>query len=441
MTIDRIIANSDVGALVAGLAWRPVTGGKHTRKSLDEARQRLDATHYVTQAGEHAASYGFFAPRPAEEGQKLPKGAASVAAVFAQAVGSDAPNAALVLSLGDADRLYLVTLDDGVPTLDMISDRRSVLESLGEEARPIWTDLADIDGHEIHASVDLQWLKEQEVSKSTRLLAVPVDVLPAVLATVILVSLVGGWYGWTHHKKAVERQRLEQEAMEADPLPKYMSALSAHRPTMFSDRNAALQLSAGLTNLPAKIFRDGSSAPIWVLFTVECESANQYCDSTWLRTGGSFAELQAAFPGMKLIVSNKAGVSPSLDQGVMRFAMPWARNPKAANMQLPTFERAFSTGGSTMQLWKTAGMSVDMKPPTTWPKAAGVPDTFSAPNGIGMGEFTVSMIPGMFLSEVIQGAPAWMSWEYLRLEISSNAATPATSIKYTLRGNYYVASK
>ncbi|TXI24170.1 MAG: hypothetical protein E6Q67_02840 [Roseateles sp.] len=440
MSIDRIIASSASGALVAGLTWRPVTGGKHTRKRLDEARSQLDATHYVLQIGPHAASYGFFVARLSEEGQKLPKGATSAAAVFANAVGTETPNAALLLSLGEGDRFFLVTLDDGVPTLDMVSDRHAVLDALGDEPRPVWTDQAEISDHEVRDAVDLQWLMELPNGKTSRLLPVPVNVLPAILITIAIVAVVGGWYGWSQHKKAQARKLAEQEAMDADPVPKYMAALASKRSLMFSDRAGLQRLVTSLLGMPAKVLRTGSVAPVWQLMMVECRTETAACDATWLRKGGTFEELKAAFPSTPQVVEVKNGSSPSLDLAVLRFPMTWARSTAAAPQLLP-FDRAFREGGSVLQFWKNAGMSPEIKTPVLWPVAAGVPTSFTTPNGVMQGEITVTGVPGTFVGEVLKGAPAWMSWEYMRLEIPSNTVAPASIVQFTLTAKYYVASK
>ena len=50
-------------------------------------------------------------------------------------------------------------------------------------------------------------------------------------------------------------------------------------------------------------------------------------------------------------------------------------------------------------------------------------------------------VPGTFVGEVLKGAPAWMSWEYMRLEIPSNTVAPASIVQFTLTAKYYVASK
>ncbi|MDL5034355.1 type 4b pilus protein PilO2 [Pelomonas sp. APW6] len=440
MSIDRIIAQSGTGTLVAGLTWRPVTGGKHSRKRLDEARAQLDATHYVVQSGAHAAAYGFFVPRPSEEGQRLPKGAASAAAVFASIVGTDHPNAALLLRLGDADRFYLVTLDDGMPTLDMVNDLHSVLEALGEEKRPIWSDQEELDGHALQEAVDLHWLTGHPPGKSARLLAAPVNILPALVITAVVVLAVGGWQAWSQHKKAQERKRAEQEAREADPLPKYLAALVASRSRMYSDRGDLQRLVGQLLAMPAKVVRKGSGSPAWQLMMVQCYAAERYCKATWQRQGGSFEELKAALPNMSLVLETKNGSAPSLDIAEMRFTPTWSRN-LTSTPQLPQFDQAFVSGGSLFQLWKNAGMSVDVKGPDLWPKAAGVPSSFNTPHGVWRGEVTVSSVPGPFLAEVIKAAPAWMSWEYLKVELPSNSLAPASLVKFTMTANYYVASK
>jgi hypothetical protein len=440
MSIERIVGTCDAGPLVAGLVWRPPAGGKPSRKALAEARALVDASHYaLVRNGEHAV-YGLFALRPSEEGEKLPKAAISVAALFAQHVGRDTPNAALLAALPDGDRGQerkhcLVVLEDGLPSIDMIGEASSVLKALGDEPRPVWSDGLARFAHAEWASLQgLADLARQGVHKSARIQRVPINPLPVVAAATAAALLVGLTHAWKQHKLAEHKREAEEAAAAADPAPKYLALLGARRPTMLARRDQVASVVRTLFDLRA--FPSG-----WQLRAVECAAQTSTCSATWQRRGGTYEELQRAVSSQELVVdAGQVAAAPNLDLAVTRW--PIAVGRQAAAEKLPTYEGALAGAGGVFQQWKTADMTVDLKLPTLWPQSAEVPAGFTHPRALRRGEISVKEVPAPFVMEALQAAPAWVSWESVRLDVGDLVPGAARGqLRFTLSGNYYVATQ
>jgi hypothetical protein len=443
MSIERIIATVPGTALVAGLEWRPPTGGKPSRAALAEARALTDASHFALVQSGSQTVYGLFTLRPSEEGQKLPKTACAAAALFAQRVGREAPNGALVLQLPAVEdsqaKLYLVTLEEGVPTIDMLGTEVDVLRALGDDDRPIWAD--DPVRFPRAETVDLAWLAGlagESGDRSARIQRVPVNPWPAVGLTLLVVAGAAGWLAWQQRKHAEEKRLADAAAAAADPVPKYLGALAAQSANMVTSREQLVAVTRHLFELPAFV-------PGWQLRAVDCGAiagvATPSCRATWVRRGGGFDELKRALPAQALVIEpGAAGATPSLDQAATRWNVDLGRH--AIGASLPTFEAAIDQAGSLLQRWKTADFALDLKPPTLWPVVADVPASFAHPRALKRGLITAKGVPAPLVVEALQAAPAWISWDGVHLDVADLAAGSARSqLKFTLNGTYYVAAR
>lgn len=440
MEIERVLVDGKPGALVAGLAWRPPSGGKLTRAALHEARSLTDATaHVVAHAGTRSV-YGLFQPRPSEEDKRLPKGALSAAGVFALHVGARSPNAVLLLQMpsldGQGARFYLVVLDDGLPAIDAILFESEMHRVLGNEDRPMWTD--DAVRYPAASDANLDWLAElarEPSSKSCTITGFPINPWPVLIGTAALAAAAGAWVLWQQHQVQTTRANAVAAAALEDPAPRYLAALAASRSAAMSDRVQMLSITRQLFQLPAFV-------PGWQLRSVDCSAVTQTCNARWIRRGGRFEELRAAFPKSQLL-TGAPGVSSAvadLDSGQLRWPAPVARQPLPAPAQLLSYDAAVIASGNLFQRWKTANLVVDFKPPSLWPATVGVPATLHLANSVASGEVIASDVPAPFAAEVLASAPAWLSWNTVHLEVADLAVGSArTQLKFTFGGTYYVA--
>ena len=446
MAIERIIADMPSGPLVGGLTWRPVVG-KPSQRALQQARELNGASHYtlITVAGRSA--YGLFQLRPSEEKEKIPKNVSSAAGAFAQIVGQSAPNAALVIRLPyiegqKDDRIYVVVLAGGIPVTDKVTGVLDSRNALGDEERPIYSD--DDVSFPSCELVTLEWLT-QGVGKSTRLAKVPLNPIPLVVATVVTVAVGVGYMSYLSHKKAEAARKAAEAAAAADPVPRYLAALASQQGTMSTDRADVVAGVEALLAMPV-------TAPGWALASVDCVAAAQTCTSVWKRHGGTFDELKRAANDQHLVflAAHDGGV-PKLDEvatsrsfKVKRESLPLLAAsgvpPGHAPVYLPDLQGSFGKYGPELQVWSTAGLSVNLSEPKLWPAAAGVPSNFSHPKALQRGDFVVGNVIGPFAVEALRRAPESVSWERVKLTLGASADAKGR-LTFELIGNYYVSAK
>lgn len=437
MSIDRIIGTTAAGPLVAGLSWRPPTGGKPSRATLVEAASLTESTHYVQVGAGRSAMYGLWQFRPAEEGERLPRGSLSAAAAFALKVGATAPDGALALKVpgreGRADRWCVVLLEDGMPSIDVLGTDIDALRLVREVPRPTWaSDLSMAPGAQ---QADLAWLAEPDSGgksiKAARIQAVPTNPWPAVGISAALAIAMVSWWGWGKHRDQVEQRRMLEAAAAADPTPRYAAALAVQRPTMSADRRQMQSVLQGLFGLPVWV-------PGWQLQAVECQAATQTCTASWIRRGGGFNELKEALPRQQLVID-----AESLNQ-LDAALTSWPVNVKRAAIDAtpPTLEQATLQSGPLWQAWKTAEFQVSLKPAALWPAVPGAPSNLVLPHGLRRGDISVTAVPAALAEEALLGAPAWVSWESLRLDVGSlTTAMNRSQLQISLIGHYYVSTQ
>lgn len=437
MAIERIIGHSSLGPLLGGLDWRPPFNGAHSTRSLHEARSHTDSTHYAMLEAHGLTRYGLYKPRPSEALFKLPKGVLSAAACFAQLVGAQAPNAALVLPVDSSDereeqKYLVVVLEDGVPHIDTVVTEMSARDTIGSEERPMWAfSRTKYPNCEV---VNHEWLASAG-SRGTKVAAIPVNPWPAVVLLGLVLIALGGFWGYQKAQKAEEMLRLAQAAAAADPTPKYFTALAMQSAQSGTDR---ADLVSGLQQL----FQLEVVIPGWKLSGVECRATTQRCALRWARLGGTLDDIQKALPEHELVALTGGTGSevPLLDAVVSQHRWPIQRQALSkAAPHLLGFDAAMKSAFPLFQVWSTAGLAVEVKPPALWPQVPALPPTFSHPSAVRSGQFSVGSIPAPFVQEVIESAPPWVQWERIGIELAGGS--DPRRLSFNVSGNYYVSSQ
>ncbi|MES2887751.1 MAG: hypothetical protein V4739_07030 [Pseudomonadota bacterium] len=439
MAIERVVAHSPAGPMLAGLDWRPPSQGRHTTRALHEAKNQTEATHFALLEAQGLTRYGLYKPRPAEEMTKLPKGALSAAACFASLVGPLAPNAALVLPVESGDereeqKFLVVVLDEGVPHIDAVVNEMAARDTIGSEERPMWAhNDAKYPNCEL---VDYDWLATG-VFKGARLAPIPINPWPVVaLASLVAIGLVS-WWGYQNARKAEEARLQARLAAQADPVPKYLAALSLHTQSMATRRTDVVDSLQDL-------FRGQVRVPGWQLTAVECTAHSQQCASSWTRKGGTFDDLKAALPSHTLVpVTVQGSEVPVLDQATTVEPWPVTREGLLnvgpdGTPSLPNGDRALTDLAPLLQVWRTAGLAVELKGTALWPSVPQVPADLRHPSAVRRGQIEVGGIPGPFIQEVLETAPPWVQWEKLRVELGDGDMR--SRLNFKVSGNYYVSS-
>lgn len=437
MEIERVLADTSAGPVIGGLSWRPPNGGKHSMRRLYEARNlTTDATHYVLLEADKAVVYGLYQPRASEERARLPKGVLSAAHCFAALVGHRSPNAALVLTVPASERrrdekVYVVVLEDGVPVVDSLTSEMEARNALGSEDRPIWSDNPMSYPH--CESVDFEWLASG-VTKAARVTVIPMNPWPLIILTLFVVAAAAGWLLIQKAKQAEARRKQLEAAAANDPVPKYLAALALKAPTMAADREQFVAIVQGLFTLPVRV-------PGWSMVSVDCSVDARQCVSAWQRKGGTYDELRRARPGETLhTVTAEGSAVPLFDLAKTVRGIQVERHSAIDPARpLPVLDEAMTISGPLWQVWKTADISVEIKQPTLWPQAAGVPPAFVHPSALRSGSISISNVPGPFVVEALRAAPAWVSWETIHIDLGEGDAK--ARLKFKVSGKYYAASR
>ena len=435
MSIERILATSSAGPLLGGLSWRPPAGGRHSMRRLHEARNlTTDATHYTVLATDQTVVYGLFQPRASEESIRLAKGAQAAAQCFATQVGAQAPNGALLLTVPPDgqrkdERVYVVVLEDGVPVVDSLTTEMEARNALGSEDRPIWSDAPSL--YPNCQPVNFEWLA-RGATKSSRLAPIPLNPWPIMMVMLMVAAGLATWFSVREARRADAAREQVRIAAESDPAPKYLAALAARSRDMAFDRQAWL----GVVD---RMFDRRTSLPGWRMKSTECHAVSLRCETVWTRQGGTFDELRAATPDETLGLQGiESRAVPALD--LARTSTSWRidRQPLGPpGERLPTFTEAIRTAGSLFQVWRTADLSIEIKPPRLWPRVESVPAQFEHPQALMSGAITLSDVPGPFVVEVLRTAPHWISWEAVRADIGDGDVV--SRLKFKATGVYYVS--
>ncbi len=435
--IERLIASTAQGDLLGGLFWRAPTAGQGRSRALIEARALTsDATHWAqAQVGTHVR-YGLFQPRASEEGVRLPKGMLAAAACFSRLVGTQAPNAALVLAVPASvqrkeDKYFVVCLEDGVPVIDVLSNEIDARNALGGEDRPIWSD--NPVAYPNSEPADFAWLVAGG-DRLARLQPMPINPWPVVGAALVATASLGAWLLVQHlHRVEVERKAVAA-ARAADPTPRYLAALAGQQGAMATDRSTFVAATR-------EIFGYRTWIPGWSLASAECSARAQACTRDWVRRGGSFDDLHRALPddSLEMLVPQGSTV-PALD--VARTTHPFRitrRTLLDARRPLRSLQAAISDAGPLLQRWRTADVVLELKKPALWPRVADVPTAFTHPSAVMAGDVDMHNVPGPFIAEALNSAPDFVSWESVRVDLGEGSDARGL-LKFSATGVFYVAA-
>ncbi len=205
---SMVIAQTSAGPLLGGLDWRLSLGGKHSTRALQEmAATDHGCTHYALFKSNGSVLYGLY---NGFTDKKPPKAAMAAAACFANLVGRQSPNAALVLPVellegeGGERRFLVVVLADGAPLVDAVLNKSSVSDTIGSEARPMWaTSDAGYPGCQV---VDHEWLVEGG-GPAARLHRVPRNPWPTMV--LVGLALIAFAVSWGYRGMSVESSVVE----------------------------------------------------------------------------------------------------------------------------------------------------------------------------------------------------------------------------------------
>ena len=436
--IERLIASTAQGDLLGGLFWRAPTAGQGRSRALVEARALTsDATHWAQAQVDANVRYGLFQPRASEEGVRLPKGTLAAAACFSRLVGTQAPNAALVLTVPASgqrkeDKYFVVCLEDGVPVIDVLSNEIDARNALGGEDRPIWSD--NPVAYPNCEAADFAWLASGG-DRPARLQPMPINAWPVVGVALVASAMLGAWLLVQHlHRVEAERQA-QAAARAADPAPRYLAALAGQQAAMATDRPAFVAAAR-------EIFGYRTWIPGWSLAAAECSARSQACTRDWVRRGGSFDDLHRALPdeGLEMLVPQGSTV-PALD--VARTTHPFKiarRTLLGPGRPLRSLQAALSDAGPQLQRWRTADVVIELKKPALWPRVADVPVAFNHPAAVLAGDVDMHNIPGPFIAEALSAAPDFVSWESVRVDLGEGSDARGL-LKFSATGVFYVAAR
>ena len=435
--IERMLASTAQGDLLGGLFWRAPTAGQGRSGALAEARALTsDATHWAQAQVDAHVRYGLFQPRASEESVRLPKGTLAAAACFSRLVGHRAPNAALVLTVAAAaqrkeDKYFVVCLEDGVPVTDVLSNEIDARNALGGEDRPIWSD--NTVAYPNCEPADFAWLATGG-DRTARLQPMPINPWPLIGAGMAVCVPLAAWMLVQHLHRVDGERRAAASARAADPMPRYLAALASRQSDMAADR-------ATLVAATREMFGYRTWVPGWSLASAECSAKAGACTRDWIRRGGSFEDLRKALPGDALeMLVPQGSVVPALD--VARTSRPFRiarRNLLDPRRPLLSLQAAISQSGPQLQRWRTADVVLELKKPVPWPRVADVPTTLRHPAAVLAGDVDMHDVPGPFIVEALDGAPDFVSWESVRVDLGEGSDARGL-LKFSATGVFYVAT-
>jgi hypothetical protein len=436
MLIERIVAKTSAGSLLGGLDWRPPSHGVHSKQALQEVKRQTDSTHYALLQAHGFTRYGLYKSRISEESINLPKGVLSAAACFANLVGAHAPNAALVLPVefgnDRSEQKYLViVLEDGIPHIDALVNEMSARDTVGSEERPMWA-----FSHTKYPNcqiVNFEWLASG-ADKAARVQSIPINPWP--IMTLLALSLIAGlgWWGYDHLKSTELAKLQAAQAAAADPIPKYLSALRAQAANMATKRSDVLEATRELFNIVVTL-------PGWQLKSLECNALTQQCLLNWARKGGTTEDIQHTLAHDTLLpMTNQGSPIPMIDQTHTVKKWPIQRESLLDSViGLPSLQQGFSEFMPMMQVWKTAGLAIDIKAPSLWPSTPGVPNLLKHPSALHRGQIVIGSVPGPFIEEVLASVPRWIQWETVSADLGEGS-DPRSRLSFKAIGTYYVSS-
>lgn len=441
MASKEISKTADGGRLVGNLDWRllPVTG--RPSGALRAAAADRSASHAVlakalrpepVQIGKKTkdvqrTSAGFSMSSDDESKRGKEHSLAAAFALWAR----DHGEALLYLRAGEGVVAVVVVIN-GMPVLDKVVATEG--EAFGIAAGYIrdheHMSVFANDPERFPSSLMHEGLLEAVVAacgKETLIRAVPPDTLRlAIVAVLVLAASLG----YLHHKRAKEEQARREALLRAqaeDPATLYQQGLA-----QVAGR-AGLQ-SEALAKAFEAALRIPTSVPGWNLTKVGCGMESP-CTARYTRSNGTFAELKVDVPMLKLVAQQDT----KLDEAVMTWEqeLPLAAAPEGPGLgSLDDF--VIGSGGSQLQRWQVAGLSVQMQLPQLWPQVQGVPNNFKHPRALASGAFEIGGVTLPFVREVLRRAPPNVIWTGWLMEVGEAKQDALSRVKVRISGNFYV---
>lgn len=442
MASKEIYTSPDGVRLFGGLEWRVLDANQGTDAALRLTAKERASSHAVTATSSaieavaigkktkeiRRVSGGFFVSP--DEGEGPGKKAHSLAAAFAL-WARDHEKAALYVHT-ESGKVAVVVVLNGLPSLDKVVDDESEAYAIvaGYIKDHVAISVFADDIEKFPSSLMEHGLLEGIASaagKATVIKAIPVDVARLAVVGMVVLAALGGYQFWNSKKAEEERKAALLRAQEADPVPRYIEALSSQRATLGATRPSIAAAFTAAGKVPVAV--DG-----WKLKGVEC-SFGSNCVATYDRTTGTYEGLKKAVPSTTL---DQAG-SMNLNEG----RLSWKQEMEAdlldvakSPFPLPVFLEGDS--GSQFQDWMVAGLGLLIQAPALWPAVPEVPSGFKHPQAVALGKLEVSNVPLPLVEEVIAKAPQNVIWSGFSIQVGEAKGDPMTQAKVKMTGSYYV---
>lgn len=442
MASKEIYTSPDGIHLFGGLEWRVLDASQGTDASLRLTARERASSHAVTATSSaieavaigkktkeiRRVSGGFFVSP--DEGEGPGKKAHSLAAAFAM-WARDHEKAALYVHT-ESGKVAVVVVLNGLPSLDKVVDDESEAYAIvaGYIKDHVEISVFADDIEKFPSSLMEHGLLEGIASaagKATVIKTIPVDVARLAVVGMVVLAALGGYQFWNSKNAEEERRAALLRAQEADPVPRYIEALSSQRATLGATRPSMGAAFTAAGKIPVAV--DG-----WKLKGVEC-SFGSNCVATYDRTTGTYEGLKKAVPSTML---DQAG-SMNLNEG----RLSWKQEMEADLLEvakspfpLPVFLEGDS--GSQFQDWMVAGLGLLIQAPALWPAVPEVPSGFRHPQAVALGKLEVSNVPLPLVEEVIAKAPPNVIWSGFSIQVGEAKGDPMTQAKVKIIGSYYV---
>lgn len=433
MTVTVIEHESQ--ALVAGLRWELMTGGKTPSKKVllrlanDHSAKKL----VIVNCG-GASTIGMFAPLDADFASgddarvSSLKRAHSLAAAFSRMMGDR--DAVLIYVLPGGQKTSVVVLEAGLPVLDEV---RSLAEANKIVSRYMPEDgdgrhaVYGNTGHEGTQPISTEELA-QYLGETTQLTNAPVNVHARVgIAVAVVVACAAAYLYQNHSEQAARRLQAEQRK-KADPLPKYRAAVQRGIGSVGVDREELLKVMNAAQSYPLRVAG-------WNLTSVECHAQVEEgaCISTWKRDGGTTTGLTKALAPNGLSISEVGSIDEI--KMLQKVNLRLAAGPKEF-VELHSLSEGGKGRIEAQQIWANAGISLAHKGDyRAWPEV-GVDHSKIPRDALAMTRAVEVDVPPGMAGEIVRSAPPDVWWSAFSYTV--NPSKEEEMLKVFVKGASYV---
>lgn len=441
MSSKEVIKTESGLILVGGLEWRLLDSSQSPSDGLRTLGRAQSAAYAATarasvsklikvknkQREVWSQSGGFYV---SVSGDKPGPKTHSLAAAFAKWT-VDHPKSVLVVR-NPLGGISVVVVLNGLPNVDKVVENVAEAQLIVREYMQGNADISVFADDVVNfpSSMMAKGLLDAiatAVDKTTLIKPIPTDVAK-LLKVVALVVALFLCYGYYKDRKEEEAKQLAQARLrEADPVPKYLSALNVQLVNAGIDRSSLAAAFAHAERIESK--GDG-----WDLRLIEC-SQDTGCKANYERTTGTYQSLKHLIGDMKLAQSSGLDLNKA--------TATWEQQLVAAKLDtskplLTASEFVSGPSGSTLQNWMVAGLGLQLQPTLLWPMVPGVEPNFKHPAAVARGKIEVINIPLPLVQEVITQAPKNIYWTGFAMQVGEAKGNVAAQVKVSVSGNYYV---